>query len=165
MEWDNPRISLNLACAIQSMSAAVLLLSGRPGRRSAKLEPQVPPPLPQACSRFILRLTRHLPGHLPVVFLLLLHRSSGNNVFDFGKCIPSDVLMPKFIIHFWEIESEREWAAEGQREGDRGSELGSELLIASLMWGSNSWTVRSWPELKSGVQPTEPPRCPSYAQI
>ena len=29
------------------------------------------------------------------------------------------------------------------------------------MWASNSWTVRSWPKLKSDAQLTEPPRCPT----
>ena len=28
--------------------------------------------------------------------------------------------------------------------------------------GLNSWTARSWPELKLDTQPTEPPRCPSH---
>ena len=50
---------------------------------------------------------------------------------------------------------------EGQRErGFRASEAGSVLTAESSMWGSNSRTVRSWSELKSDAQPTEPPRGP-----
>ena len=37
---------------------------------------------------------------------------------------------------------------------------GSELSAQSLMRGLNPQTVRSWPELKSDAQPTEPPRRP-----
>ena len=37
---------------------------------------------------------------------------------------------------------------------------GSELSVQSQTRGSNSQTVRSWPERKSDAQPTEPPRCP-----
>ena len=37
---------------------------------------------------------------------------------------------------------------------------GSELSAQSLMRGSNSQTVRSWPGPKSDAQPTEPPRSP-----
>ena len=54
-----------------------------------------------------------------------------------------------FIFYFWE------------REGDRGSEeAGFVLTAASPMRGLNSWTVRSWPELKADAQLTEPPRHP-----
>ena len=47
-----------------------------------------------------------------------------------------------------------------KREGDTESEGGSRLQAAaqSPMWGSNSWTVKSWPELKSDAQPPEPPK-------
>ena len=37
--------------------------------------------------------------------------------------------------------------AERERGGDRGSKVGSDLTAGSPMWGSNSQTVRSWPEL------------------
>ena len=47
-----------------------------------------------------------------------------------------------------------------EREGDRGSEVGSVLTAESLMRGSNSGTVRSRPEPKSDAQPTESPRHP-----
>ena len=39
--------------------------------------------------------------------------------------------------------------------------LGSALSAQSLTWGSNPQTARSWPELKSDAQLTEPPRRPS----
>ena len=42
----------------------------------------------------------------------------------------------------------REQAGEGQREGDRRSEAASVLTAASPIWGSNSRTMRSCPELK-----------------
>ena len=38
-----------------------------------------------------------------------------------------------------------------EREEDRGSPAGSVLSVQSLMWGLNSWTMRSWPEPKSRV--------------
>ena len=38
---------------------------------------------------------------------------------------------------------------------------GSKLSAQSPTWGSNSPTVRSWPEPKSEAQPTEPPRRPN----
>ena len=62
-----------------------------------------------------------------------------------------------------ETERERESANRGgaEREGDRGSEMGSPLTAKSLMWGSNSRTVRSWPESKSDTWCTEPPRLPN----
>ena len=38
---------------------------------------------------------------------------------------------------------EREWGRDREREGDRGSEVGSVLTVESPMQGSNSRTVRS----------------------
>ena len=54
---------------------------------------------------------------------------------------------------------------EGQRERERETQkqkatLGSELSAQSQMWGLNPRTVRSWPEPKSDVSPTEPLRRP-----
>ena len=56
-----------------------------------------------------------------------------------------------------------------KREGQRERETqnlnhtpGSKLSAQSPTWGLNSQTVRSRPEPKSGAQPTEPPRHPSY---
>ena len=49
------------------------------------------------------------------------------------------------------------------RERGRGGvpEAGCELTAESPMPGSNSWSVRSWPEQKSDAYLTEPPRCPA----
>ena len=33
------------------------------------------------------------------------------------------------------------------------------------MWGSNSWTKRSWPEPKSDAQSTEPSKCPKLLSV
>ena len=57
---------------------------------------------------------------------------------------------------------EREWEQGRSREREREteSEAGSALSAQSSMWGLNPWTVRSWPELKSDVQPAEPLRHP-----
>ena len=52
-------------------------------------------------------------------------------------------------------EEQREREAQNPKQA-----LGSELSAQSLTWGLNPWTVRSRPELKSEVQPTEPPRLP-----
>ena len=46
---------------------------------------------------------------------------------------------------------------------DRRCEVGSVLTAVSPIWGLNSLTERSWPELKSDAQPTEPARCPGSA--
>ena len=59
------------------------------------------------------------------------------------------------FVLFWERESERERdkvrVGEGQRNRER-----------ERIWGSNSWTVRSWHEPKSGVGclTNWAPRCP-----
>ena len=55
---------------------------------------------------------------------------------------------------------EREKAGGGEGQKERGTEDLKQalLLIAeSPMWGSNSRTLRSWPELKLDAQLTEPP--------
>ena len=63
-------------------------------------------------------------------------------------------------------EREREHAHMSKRGAERKGDTeykagsGSELLAQSPTWGLNSGATRSWPELKSGVQPTEPLRCP-----
>ena len=59
-------------------------------------------------------------------------------------------------------------AGEGQRERETQKPKqapGSELSAQSPMRGPNSRTARSWPELKSDTQPTEPPRRPSIVWI
>ena len=60
------------------------------------------------------------------------------------------------------FEGERESGRGAKREGDRGSEAGSELIAVTPMLGSNSGTVRSSPEPNSATQPTEQPRCPQF---
>ncbi len=55
------------------------------------------------------------------------------------------------FIYFWEREREWAWTGEGQRERETQNPKqapGSELAPQSP-WGSNSRTVRSWPEPKS----------------
>ena len=61
-------------------------------------------------------------------------------------------LFLKNVLFIFERESTSRGGAE--TEEDRGSKVGSVLTATSPMWGSNSWTVRSWPELKSDAQPT-----------
>ena len=65
---------------------------------------------------------------------------------------------PVPLFYFLEKERERDrvWAGEGQRERETQNPKqapGSELSAQSPTQGSNSQTVRSWPEPK-------PPRCP-----
>ena len=62
-------------------------------------------------------------------------------------------------IYFWERERERDrngaWIAKGQREKETQNPKqapGSEPSAQSLARGSNSWTGRSWPELKWRVR-------------
>ena len=58
---------------------------------------------------------------------------------------------------------DRTRAGEGQKERETQNPKqapDSELSAQSPTLGSNSWSVRSQPELKSDVQRTEPPRCP-----
>ena len=55
-----------------------------------------------------------------------------------------------FLIFFLEKKSVSGWGAE--REGEREYEAVSVLSVQSRTRGSNSQTVRSWPELKSRVR-------------
>ena len=54
---------------------------------------------------------------------------------------------------------DREGVGQGQREETQAP--GSKLSAQSPMRGSNSQTVRSWPEAKSVAQLTEPPMYPN----
>ena len=53
----------------------------------------------------------------------------------------------KFIYLFWERER-----GVGQREGQTEAQAASVLSAQSLIWGSNSRTVRSWSEWRSRVR-------------
>ena len=68
-----------------------------------------------------------------------------------------------FFFNVWERAEvrgeQREW------EGDRGSEVGSAQTADSPMWGSNSQTMRSWPELKWGAWLIEPSSCPKTQHL
>ena len=64
---------------------------------------------------------------------------------------------------YFEGERDKVWAGEGQRERETQNPKqtsGSELSAQSPTRGSNSQTVRSWPEPKSDAQPAEPRRRP-----
>ena len=87
------------------------------------------------------------------------------------KC-PEDLLFLFKIfltfIYFWETERDTAQAGEEQREGETKNPKqtpGSELPAQSLTRGSNSRTVRSWPERKSATQATEPPRRPPFLYL
>ena len=60
-----------------------------------------------------------------------------------------------------EKESELGRGREKRRQRKLKQAPGSELSAQSSMQGLNSWTMKSWPELKLDALPTEPPRCPS----
>ena len=75
------------------------------------------------------------------------------------------LLFKKFFFHIYSFlrDRDRAWVGEGQRERETQNQKqapGSELSAQSPAQGSNSWTSRSWPELKSDAQLTEPPRHP-----
>ena len=74
------------------------------------------------------KLGKWYRGLLSVLFLFFF--------FSFFKCL-------------FMFLRERVWVGEGHRKGDRESKASSELSVQRQTWGSNSWTMRSWPELKS----------------
>ena len=72
-----------------------------------------------------------------------------------------------FNVFIYFLDRERQSMSRGgaEREGDTDSEAGSRLWAVSTEPDvgpelRNSGTVRSWPELKSDTQPTEPSRNP-----
>ena len=70
-----------------------------------------------------------------------------------------------FYLFLRERERERESMSRGGAERERETQNpkqapSSELSAQSQTWGSNSWTMRSWPELKSDASPTRPPGHP-----
>ena len=73
------------------------------------------------------------------------------------------------FLYFWERERERQTdrvsRGGAEREGETQNSKqapGSMLSAKRPKRGSNSQTVRSWPEPKSDTQPTEPPRHPYF---
>ena len=69
-----------------------------------------------------------------------------------------------FNVYLFLRERESTSGGGSEREGDTESEeqtAGPEPSAQSPMRGSNSQTVRSWPELKPDAQPTGPPRRPN----
>ena len=68
-----------------------------------------------------------------------------------------------FLMFIFEGETECAWGRgrERERETQNPKQVpGSELSARSPTQGSNSQTMRSWPELRSDAQSTEPPRHP-----
>ena len=67
--------------------------------------------------------------------------------------------------HVWALPP-NEFQAEAGRIEDKGIDIELTILpettAENLIWDLNSWTVRSWPEPKPDVQPTEPPRLPCF---
>ena len=89
--------------------------------------------------------------------------SPGNHHFTL---LLSWALKKKPFFKVYLLSKERQSvSSEGQRERERETQNpkwapGSELSSQSLLWDSNSQTVRWWPELKSEAWPTESPNCP-----
>ena len=84
---------------------------------------------------------------------------------DWAPQAPSNCFKKIFFnVYLFLTERNRAWVGEGQRERETQNPKqapSSELPAQSPMRSSSSQTARSWPELKSDAQPTEPPRCPS----
>ena len=59
-----------------------------------------------------------------------------------NECCVDSFFFKCLFLRERERETEREQAGEGQREGNRGSEAGSALTAASLMWDLNSQTAK-----------------------
>ena len=73
-------------------------------------------------------------------------------------------------MFIFEREGDRTWAGEGQRERERETQNlkqapSSELSAQNPVWGSNSWTARSWPEPKLDVWATQMPRDFSFFNV
>ena len=82
-----------------------------------------------------------------------------------GWDVPLNTLNSNFFnVYLFFREREREWEqGEGQRERETQNLRQapcSELSAQSLTRGSNPWTTKSQPDLKSDTEPTEPPRHP-----
>ena len=87
-----------------------------------------------------------------------------HNVFVSFFCSSSHL---SFLdVYLFIVDRACRGGAEKERERERVSQAGSMLPAQSPMWGSNSWTVRLWPESKSRVSHlTEPSRCPFFSRL
>ena len=66
-------------------------------------------------------------------------------------------------LFVFERQQEHTCMSRGAAERQRESQAGSILSAQSLMWGSKSWTVRSWRELKSRVRRLTD--CPTWVTL
>ena len=90
-------------------------------------------------------------------------QSTGLSPLWLGLFLGIFLIFSFLLFIYFETERDRVWAGEGQRGRETQNPTqapGSELSAWSPMRGSNSQTRRSWPELKSDAQLTEPPRHP-----
>ena len=96
--------------------------------------------------------------------------SPGVHTVETFCAIISSTLVENHLFFFlslfvFERERERERERAGERQRERETQnlkqvAGSELSAQSPMWGSNPQRARSWPELRSDAQSTEPSRLP-----
>ena len=78
--------------------------------------------------------------------------------------VPGDILSDVSCTLFIYFERKFEWKR-GRERREEEPQADSTLPVWSPMWGSNSGTMRSWPELKSVAELTELTRCPSCALL
>ena len=98
---------------------------------------------PAMCSLFkslLLLMLTYQPPHVTVCLAQLFHQ------LTFCLCPHTESASIFFNVSIFLFERER---VRGGEEGDRESEAGAMLSAQRLNWGSNSQTMRSWPELKS----------------
>ena len=56
------------------------------------------------------------------------------------------------LFIYLERERENEWGRGRKKGRERESQAGSTLSVQTPTWDSNSWTMKSWPELKSRMR-------------
>ena len=115
------------------------------------------------------KASRHRDGHLKLW--------ANHFVSRFLCCYLTSTSLSFYKVGFWcfcfcfvfflrERQRQCKWKRGSERE--RESQVGSALSAQSLMWGSHSWIVRSWPEPKPRVRcltdwgtqvPQVPQRC------
>ena len=85
----------------------------------------------------------------PFIFIVLLE-----NLFYVHAVLSFYAVLSFFFFKFTYLFKEREKESRGgtEREGERESQGVSALSVQSLMQGSNSQTVRSWPEQKPRIR-------------